>query len=70
MKLTFEEAIAKLEKVIENMESEDTTLEESIDLYKEGTKLSKQCGEVLNKLEAEITVLQKETDGTFIEEEY
>lgn len=70
MKLTFEKAIEKLEKVVEDMEDENVTLDKSIDLYKEGTKLYKHCSEILNKLESEITVLKKQSDGVFVEEGY
>ena len=60
MDLTFEQALVKLENVVETMESDNTTLEESIALYKDGVKLSKYCNEILSRFEAEVTVLQKE----------
>ena len=60
MDLTFEQALVKLETVVEAMENDNTTLEESIAFYKEGIKLSKHCNEMLSRFEAEVTVLQKE----------
>ena len=65
--LNFEQALNRLELVVEAMEDEETTLEKSIALYKEGVSLSKFCNEVLSRFEAEITVLRKEEDGTFTE---
>ena len=59
MDLTFEQALVKLESVIEAMESDKTTLEESITLYKEGAKLSEHCDKILSRFEAEVVVLQK-----------
>ena len=67
--LNFEQALNRLELVVEAMEDEETTLEKSIALYKEGVSLSKFCNEVLSRFEAEITVLRKEEDGTFLESE-
>ena len=67
MELDFEQALARLEAVTEAMENEETTLEASITLYKEGVALSKRCNEILSRFEAEITVLQKEADGSFTE---
>ena len=61
--LTFENALTRLEAVVEAMENEETTLESSISLYKEGVKLSKHCKEILSRLESEVMLLQKE-DGS------
>ena len=58
--LNFEQALNRLEKVVEAMENEETPLEESITLYKEGVGLSKRCNEILGKLEGEITLLQQD----------
>ena len=68
--LTFEQALSRLELVVEAMENEETTLEKSIALYKEGVKLSGHCEEILSKFEAEIVLLQKEADGSFTEKEF
>jgi len=65
--LSFEQALSRLESVVEIMESDETTLESSISLYKEGTILSRRCNEILSRLEAEVTLLQKEADGSFTE---
>ena len=65
--LNFEQALSRLEAVVEAMESDETTLEASISLYKEGITLSKHCNEILSRFESEVTVLQKEADGSFKE---
>jgi len=43
----FEQALKKLEAIVEKLESTDITLEESIKLYEEGLRLSKQCTQTL-----------------------
>ena len=58
--LNFEQALTRLEEVVEAMESEETLLEDSIALYKEGIELSMRCNEILGRLEGEITLLQQD----------
>jgi exodeoxyribonuclease VII small subunit len=42
---SFEESFSRLEKILEKLESEDVTLEETIKLYEEGLTLTKFCYE-------------------------
>ena len=65
--LNFEQALNRLESVVEAMENDETALETSIALYKEGIALSKHCNEILSRIESEIAVLQKEADGSLTE---
>ena len=65
--LTFEQALARLEVIVDCMENGETTLEQSITLYKEGVALSARCNAILGKFEAEVIQLQKEADGTYTE---
>lgn len=46
---TFEEALNQLETVVKRLEDPDVSLEESIDLYEQGMKLSAFCNETLEK---------------------
>ncbi len=66
-KLSFEEALQRMEQIVEILENEEVTLERSIALYKEGLTLSALCQESLTIAEGEIIQLQKETSGTFVE---
>jgi len=66
MEESFEQILSRLEAVVEAMESEETSLEASITLYKEGLALSTKCNEILGKFEAEIAILQEITEGTFV----
>jgi len=65
--LSFEQALTRLEVVVEAMENDETALEASIALYKEGVALSKHCNEILSHFETEVTLLQKESDSSFTE---
>lgn len=43
----FEEALQKLETIVDKLSKQDITLEESVELYEEGIKLSKICSDTL-----------------------
>ncbi len=58
-KASFEENIAKLREIVEKLESGKTSLEESMKLFEEGTKLSASCYETLKKAELKITELSE-----------
>lgn len=56
-KVKFEEAMARLQEIVEQLESGEATLEDSMKLFEEGAKLSAQCYKVLEKAEQRITEL-------------
>ena len=55
--LTFEEALARLQKLVEELESGDGSLEESLARYEEGMKLAAYCNELLDKAELRVQEL-------------
>lgn len=59
-KLTFEEAMEKMDEVVRQLEQGDLSLEKSMELYQEGMHLSKHCGVKLNDVETKIQTLLKE----------
>ncbi len=61
--LAFEEALKKLEGVVEAMESDDLPLETLLARYEEGTKLVKICQEKLAEAELKIQQLEKNAAG-------
>jgi exodeoxyribonuclease VII small subunit len=61
--LPFEEALKKLESVVEAMESEDLALESLLAKYEEGTRLAKACQEKLAEAEVKIQQLEKGASG-------
>lgn len=64
--LNFEEAMEKLEKISTELEDGKLTLDESVEKFEEGMKLSKACNDILEKAEKKITMLVK--DGENIKE--
>ena len=63
--LTFEEAIKKLEDTIEKMEQKELSLEEMLNSFQEGIKLTHHCKNILTHAEKKIDMLLE--DGTAVE---
>ena len=59
-KQSFEEAMTRLEEIVERLEQEEAPLEEAVALYREGLSLSAVCREKLAAAEGEIVLLRKE----------
>lgn len=59
-KLTLEEALEKLEDTIGKLQSEEVTLEESFNLYKEGMDYVKLCSETIDQVEKKVLMLNQE----------
>jgi len=61
--LPFEEALQKLESVVEAMESGDLPLESLLAKFEEGTRLVKACQAKLEEAELKISKLEKNAAG-------
>jgi exodeoxyribonuclease VII small subunit len=59
----FEEALKKLEGIVEAMEADDLPLETLLAKYEEGAKLVKICQEKLAEAELKIQQLEKNASG-------
>ena len=59
----FEEALQKLEAIVEAMESDDLPLETLLAKYEEGAKLARACQEKLAEAELKIQQLEKSAGG-------
>ena len=56
----FEEDLKKLQSILDDIESDKLTLEDSIQKYKEGMELSKKCQDALDEAKQVIKVLEDE----------
>jgi len=63
-KLTFEQAVERLEGIIDQIEAGEIGLEESLKHYESGTALVKRCRAILDKTEQRIQELTADADGT------
>ncbi|NQT23204.1 MAG: exodeoxyribonuclease VII small subunit [Candidatus Omnitrophica bacterium] len=61
--MKFEEAIKKLEGIVEKLENGDLPLEDSLAKYEEGIKLSRICQKKLVVAKKKVEILVKGKDG-------
>jgi exodeoxyribonuclease VII small subunit len=57
--MKFDQALRRLEKLVEEMEEEEVPLEESLKKYEEGVRLARLCLEKLKQAEKKIEILKK-----------
>ena len=60
---TFEEALARLETIVRELEEADLPLERSLTVFEEGVRLSRLLHERLNEAERKVEILMKNEDG-------
>lgn len=56
-KLTFEQAMGRLEEIVNRLERGEAPLEESLSLFEEGTALLKKCSRQLDQAEQKVVKL-------------
>ncbi|WKZ39589.1 MAG: exodeoxyribonuclease VII small subunit [Anaerolineales bacterium] len=66
--LTYEEALAELEGIVEALEGEQNQLEDAIKLFERGQALVKQCGALLDAAQLKVQKLAGESLVEFEEE--
>jgi len=59
----FEDALKRLEEIVQQMESGDLTLEASLKLFEEGVRLTRVCSQRLDEAEKKIELLTKDEQG-------
>jgi len=62
----FEDALARLEEIVRELESGDLPLEQSLKMFEEGIKLSRICNKRLEEAERRVEVLLKDKAGTIV----
>lgn len=60
---TFESSLGELEKIVRKLENGDLSLEESLKLFEDGVRLSRECQERLSQAERRIEILLKDEKG-------
>ena len=60
---TFESALEELESVVEQLESGDLSLEDSLAAFEKGVGLVKYCNRKLSEVEKKVELLIKDKDG-------
>ena len=69
MNKSFEEQMEKLEQIVEELEKGNLNLDDSVAKFEEGMQISKECNNLLDEAEKNITILVNK-DGEVSEEEF
>ena len=61
--MSYEETISKLGETVKQLESGKLSLEESIEMFEQGTKLARECYETLKNAEQKITLISESEEN-------
>ena len=61
---SFEESLTKLEEIVAQLERGDLSLEDSVRMFEEGSRLSATCRKQLEEAEGKVEMLVKQRDGS------
>ncbi len=61
--LKFEDALARLETIVAELEKGDLPLNDSLKMFEEGIKLSKTCLKMLDDAERKVEIMVQDKDG-------
>ena len=67
---SFEEAVARLERLVARMESGAEDLDAMVQSFEEGQALVKFCGEKLSAIERKVEILARRADGSVAAEPF
>jgi exodeoxyribonuclease VII small subunit len=59
----FEKSFQKLEKIVQRLESEELPIDESLELFEEGIRLSRFCNQKLEEVEKKIELILADAKG-------
>jgi exodeoxyribonuclease VII small subunit len=66
----FEKAFQQLEKIVQRLESEELPLDESLQLFEEGIRLSRFCNQKLEEVEKKIELILADAKGQPVTEPF
>ena len=69
-KKNFEKALADLENIVQRLDENDLSLDESLSLFEEGIKLSRFCSQKLDSVEDKVEILLRDDEGSLQKEPF
>ncbi len=66
----FEKSFQNLEKIVQRLESEELPLDESLQLFEEGIRLSRFCHQRLEEVEKKIELILADAKGQPVTEPF
>lgn len=61
--MSFEDALAALERIVDDLEKGDVPLEQSIAIYERGEALKRHCDQLLKAAEAKVEKIRLSREG-------
>ena len=68
--INFEESMKQLEDIVQELESGELTLDDSMKKFEEWIQISKKCSNYLEEAEKKISILVKKEDETIEESDF
>ncbi|NLM50056.1 MAG: exodeoxyribonuclease VII small subunit [Clostridiaceae bacterium] len=65
--VNFETRIKNLSEIVAKLEKGDLTLDEAMELFEDGIKITKECTKMLDEAEQKVAQLIRELDGSVSE---
>ena len=62
---TFEASLKELEQIVEQLEAGDLPLDQSLELFEQGVKLSRDCQNRLDEADRKVEILLKGEGGRY-----
>lgn len=66
--MTYEESVKKLEEILQNLESQEISLDEAIKLFEQSVELSKICFEKIKQTKGKVEIIKKDLDGLKVQD--
>ena len=67
---SYEDSLDELKAIIGKLEGGNLSLEESLDLFQEGTRLITLCHKKLNEVQKRVEILVEASDGQILQKEF
>ena len=64
---SFEERMSNLETIKKELEKDDLSLDEAVQKFEDGMKISRECREILDNVEKKITILLEGEEKDFVQ---
>lgn len=61
--ISFEKALARLQEIVEKLERGQSPLDESLELFEEGVRLSRLCHGTLDRIEGKIEIINAQKEA-------
>ena len=62
---SFEVSLEELERIVRQLEGGDLPLDQSLDLFEQGVRLSRECQKRLDEAERRVEILLRGNDGAY-----